>query len=206
MALFRRFSLLYPRCQQSAAACLWHQHIYSSEISMTVETLPPPPWGSQVVRPNKAAYFIEINVPLSSEVPVWSNGFMSITKLKKEKKKKNPSSEQILKTMVISKIPKSMGKGAQEKNKICSLQRKKTRPSEGTALKSFLLTLHNSYFLLSYLKCFSFFISPTSHGKEKQDSVTSQPLVCSPKLINPLQLLGQHHFFLWHHRRWRSLL
>lgn len=169
MALFRRFSLLYPRCQQSAAACLWHQHIYSSEISVTVETLPPPPRGSQVVRPNKAAYFIEINVPLSSEVPVWLNGFVSITKLKKEKKKKNPSSEQILKTMVISKIPKSMGKDAQEKNKICSLQRKKTRPSKGTALKRFLQTPCNSSFLLSYLKCFSFFISPTSHGKEKQN-------------------------------------
>lgn len=85
MALFRRFSLLYPRCQQSASACLWHQQIYSSEISMTVETLPPPPLGIQVVRPNKAAYFIQIKVSLSAEVPIWINNFCSSANLKKKK-------------------------------------------------------------------------------------------------------------------------
>lgn len=163
MALFRRFSLLYPRCQQSASACLWHQQIYSSEISMTVETLPPPPLGIQVVRPNKAAYFIQIKVSLSAEVPIWINNFCSSANLKK---KKNPSSEQVLKTVVISKTPKSMGKDTQEKNKICSLQRKRTRPSKQTALKHFLLTPCNSSFFLSYLKCFSFLLAQLPTGKK----------------------------------------
>ena len=79
---------------------------------------------------------------------------------------KNPSSEQVLKTMVISKLPKSMGKDAQEKNKICSLQKKRTRPSKQTALKHFLLTLCNSSFLLSYLKCFSFLLAQLPTGKK----------------------------------------
>lgn len=128
MALFRRISLLYPRCQRSAAARLWHQQTYSSEISMTVETLPPPPLGIQVERPNKAAYFLQINVSLSAEFPIWLNGFMFISELK------NPSSEQVLETMAISKIPKSMGKDTQKKNKICSLQRKRTRRSNSMQL------------------------------------------------------------------------
>ena len=154
-------------------------------------------------------HILEINVPLSSEVPVWLNGFMSITILKKKKKERKEKSifRADLKTMFISKIPKSMGKDAQEKNRIWSLQRKKITPSKGTALKRFLLTLCDSSFLLSYLKCFSFFITQLPTGKEKKKtSVISQPLVCSLKLINSLKLLGQHHFFLWHHRRWRSLL
>lgn len=83
MALFRRSSLLYPRCQRKATACLWHQQTYSSEISMTVETLPPPTLGIQVARLNKATYFIQINVSLSEEVPIWLNGFIFISKLEK---------------------------------------------------------------------------------------------------------------------------
>lgn len=98
--------------------------------------------------------------------------------------------------MVISKLPKPKGKDAQEKNKICSLQKKRTRPSKETALKHFLLTLCNSSFLLSYLKCFSFLLAQLPTGKKiKKSSVTSLPLVCSLKLINPMKLLGQHHFF-----------
>jgi hypothetical protein len=46
-------------------------------------------------------------------------------------KLKNPSSGQVWETMVISDSH-MMGKDAQEKNKICSLQRKRTGPSEGT--------------------------------------------------------------------------
>lgn len=91
---------------------------------------------------------------------------------------KNPFSEQVLKTMVISKIPKSMGKDAQEKNKICSLQRKRTRPSKGTALKHFLLTLCNSSFLLSYLKCFSFLLAQLPTGKKIKKALWHRCLLC----------------------------
>lgn len=52
------------------------------------------------------------------------------------------------------------------------------------------------FFLLSYLKCFSFLLAQLPTGKKiKKSSVTSLPLVCSLKLINPMKLLGQHHFF-----------
>lgn len=134
---------------------IWNQH--------TVETLPPPPLGIQVARLNKAAYFIQINVSLFEEDPILLNGLMFIRKLEK-----NPLSEHILETMVISKVPKLMGKDAQEKDKICSLQKKRTRPSKRIALKHFLPTLCSSSFLVSYLKCFSFLLAQLPTGKKME--------------------------------------
>lgn len=48
------------------------------------------PTGVQVQRPNKAAYFIQINVSLSADFPIWLEEYMFIGKLKN----KNPSSGQ----------------------------------------------------------------------------------------------------------------
>lgn len=99
-------------------------------------------------------------------LPIWRGPYLIEWIHIHQQIRKNPLSEQVLETIVISKFPKLMGKDAQEKNKICSLQRKRTKPSKGTALKHFLLTLCNSSFFLSYLKCFSFLLGQLPTGKK----------------------------------------
>lgn len=110
-------------------------------------------------------------------LPIWRGPYLTEWIHIHQQIRKNPLSEQVLETIVISKFPKLMGKDAQEKIKICSLQRKRTRPSKGTALKHFLLTVQ-LFFLSQLLEMFFIFISPTSHGKENKKALWHRCLLC----------------------------
>lgn len=103
-------------------------------------------------------FYAEKNVSLSAEFPIWLNGFTFISKLK------NPGQSRFWEQWSFQRFPHLWEK--MHKNKIRSLQRKRTGPSEATLLIHFLLTLCNSSFLLSYLKCFSFLLAQLPTGKK----------------------------------------